>query len=391
MPPMSPTSSCETNREQGRPSHTQYVASTGQGMLELEQWDIPLGCSGDSTSGMCETDLYERLPGRNARCNICQRGCLVAEGGTGYCMTRQNQKGKLYSLIYGEVSCLAVSPTEKKPVFHFYPASRWLSLGSLGCNFRCPGCQNWRIAHSTLLEEQSPSTKYLSPEDCVALARQHKCLGISWTYNEPTLWFEYTLKAAKLAKYNGLFTNYVTNGFMTQAALDRIGPYLDVFRVDIKGFSSATYKKIANVDDFYGILAVTERAKSRWGMHVEVVTNVIPGYNDDDTQLSGIASWVRQNLGEDTPWHVTQFVPHLELSHIMPTPIATLERARQIGFENGLHYAYVGNIPGHPGQNTYCPKCHSLLVKRDGFSVAENRIVAGKCPQCSGSIAGRFG
>jgi len=338
---------------------------------------------------MREALLYEKLSGDRVRCNVCQRRCVIVEGERGYCFTRVNRNGSLYTLIYGEVSSLSVNPIEKKPVFHFYPGSRWLSLGSLGCNFRCPGCQNWEIAHSRV-DSKGRGTRYISPEECVRLAKDYGCLGISWTFNEPTLWFEYTLEGARLAKEEDIYTNYVTNGFITEEALDTIGPYLDVFRVDIKGFSEETYRRIAHLSDFTRILETTKRAKEKWKMHVEIVTNVIPGYNDDEGQLRGIASWIRRDLGADTPWHVTRFHPYLELSRLPSTPISTLERAREIGFEEGLHYVYLGNVPGHPGENTYCHNCKNLLIRRFVFDLQENNIVNGRCPECGTLIPGDF-
>jgi pyruvate formate lyase activating enzyme len=185
-----------------------------------------------------------------------------------------NQRGKLYSLIYGEVASVSINPIEKKPVFHFFPGSRWLSLGTLGCNFRCPGCQNWELSHA---EVGQGGTSYLSPEGLVQLARQHHCLGISWTFNEPTIWFEYTLDGAKLAKEQSLYTNYVTNGYITPEALDSVGPYLDVFRVDVKGFSQQAYSKLANIGDFSRVLETTKRAKEKWGMHVDSGNQCDPG------------------------------------------------------------------------------------------------------------------
>jgi pyruvate formate lyase activating enzyme len=282
-----------------------------------------------------------------------------------------------------------ISPIEKKPLFHFFPGSRWLSLGTLGCNFRCPGCQNWEIAHAKM-EVNRDDVHFITPQQSVDLAKEHNCKGISWTYNEPTIWFEYTLDSAKLAKENGLTTNYVTNGLITPEALDMIGPYLDAFRVDIKGFSDEFYKKICHVDNFRGILEVTERAKSKWNMWVEVVTNVTPGYNDDETQLRGIASWIKNDLGEFTPWHVTQFVPHLELSHIPATPVSTLVRAREIGMEEGLKYVYLGNVWGHPAEDTHCHNCHKLLMERKGFYISQDRIKDGQCHFCGAMIPGRF-
>lgn len=334
-----------------------------------------------------EALLYEKRPHGEVRCHVCQRLCIISEGKRGWCLTRANEGGVLYTLIYGEVSSISINPIERKPVFHFYPGTRWLSLGSWGCNFRCPGCQNWEIAHWK--GKYSRRSHYLNPEDQVQMALDHGCIGLSWTFNEPTLWFEYTLDTAKLAKQSGLYTNYVTNGFISEEALDVLAPYLDVYRVDVKGFSTTPYKKTAHIDDFRGILKVVEKAK-RFEMHVEVVTNITPGFNDDDAQLTGIASWIKDSLDADTPWHVTRFHPHLKLSHLMPTPVSTLERAMEIGTRIGLKYVYIGNVPGHEGENTRCHNCKTLLIKRSIFDVVENNIKDGQCPNCGSKIPGRF-
>jgi pyruvate formate lyase activating enzyme len=334
-----------------------------------------------------EALLYERLPEGKVRCHTCQRRCEIREGARGWCLTRENRGGSLWSLTYGRVSSVSINPIEKKPVYHFHPGSLWLSLGSWGCNFRCPGCQNWEIAHSRV--EEGLGGEFLSPKDQVEMALRHGCKGLSWTFNEPTLWLEYTLDAAKLAKEKGLSTNYVTNGFITEEAFAVIEPFLDVYRVDIKGFSRETYERLAQIREFRGILRVAERAKAK-GIHVEIVTNVIPGLNDDETQLSAIASWIKDNLGDDTPWHATRFHPQLRLSHLGPTPVATLERAREIGTSFGLRYVYVGNVPGHPWENTYCHNCGALLIKRHIFKVSENHLRGGRCPQCATTIPGTF-
>jgi pyruvate formate lyase activating enzyme len=334
-----------------------------------------------------EAILYEKLKNKKVKCNVCQRRCVIPEGKTGWCMTRVNEGGTLYSLIYGEVSSISVNPIEKKPVFHFYPGSRWLSLGSLGCNFRCPGCQNWQIAHWK--GGGTEEVEYISPEKEINLAVEHGCFGISWTFNEPTIWLEYTIDSAKLAKAQGLYTNYVTNGFITVEAFDMLSPFLDVWRVDIKGFSDETYHRVGYIKGFRGILEITERAK-KYGMHVEVVTNVTPGFNDSDEELRGIASWIKNNLGPETPWHVTRFYPYLKLSHLTPTPISTLENAWSIGKEEGLWYVYLGNVPGHKWENTYCHNCGELLIERDVFEIIKNTIKDGRCQQCNTLIPGRF-
>jgi pyruvate formate lyase activating enzyme len=333
--------------------------------------------------------LYERLQDNKVRCNICQRRCIIKDNERGYCLTRLNREGKLFTLIYSRVSSWAVSPIEKKPLYHFYPGSEWLSVGTLGCNFRCPGCQNWEIAHDEV-EANLKNTQTITPEQSIALIKSHGCQGISWTYNEPTVWFEYTLDGAKLAKQNNFLTNYVTNGYITPEALDMIAPYLDAFRVDIKGFSKKTYKRMCHIPDFKGILEVTKRAKSKWDMWVEIVTNVTPGYNDDKDQLRDIASWIKKDLGEDTPWHITRFIPYLDLSHIPATPVSTLEKAREIGLEQGLLYVYLGNVFGHPAENTSCHQCKRILLERKGLYITDNKIERGKCSFCGMKIPGRF-
>ncbi|MEW6684702.1 MAG: AmmeMemoRadiSam system radical SAM enzyme [Candidatus Edwardsbacteria bacterium] len=345
-----------------------------------------------------EAILYERLKDAKVRCHVCQRRCIISPNKFGYCYTRQNIEGKLYTLIYGEVSTWHIAPIEIKPLFHFYPGSKALSFGSLGCNFRCLGCQNWEIAHvkqipnpkskSSTINYQLSTTnpEYISPSKAVELARKHNCQGLSWTYNEPTIWLEYTLDTMILAKTQNFYTNYVTNGYITEEALDLIGPHLDAFRLDVKGFSDEFYEKIANIPNFRVILKTAERAKHKWKMHMEVITNVIPGYNDDENQLKGIAGWIFENLGKETPWHVTRFVPHLKLSYIPSTPVEILEKAREIGIKAGLEFIYLGNVPGHPAENTYCPKCKNLLIERFNYQILKYQNKNGKCAYCGRKI-----
>lgn len=330
---------------------------------------------------MKEAILYEKLDKGKVKCNVCPRRCVIAPGKAGYCNVRANKAGVLYSLIYAKCSSICADPIEKKPVFHYFPGSLAFSLGTIGCNLRCIHCQNWEIAHASF-EDSARALIDLAPQEAVAKAKEYDCLGVAWTYNEPTIWVEYTLDSAKLCKEAGLYTVYVTNGYTTFEALDAISPYLDVFRVDIKGFTNEFYKKLANVGDFSPILEATVRAKEKWKMHIEVVTNVIPTLNDDEAQLKGIAKWISQNLGKDTPWHVSRFMPYLKLSHLPPTPVATLERARQIGLDEGLHFVYLGNVYGHPAENTYCYNCQNLVIERRGYSIDKYEVAQGKCNFC---------
>jgi pyruvate formate lyase activating enzyme len=232
--------------------------------------------------------------------------------------------------------------------------------------------------------------KFVPPEALVDQTLKQNLLGLSFTYNEPAIWFEYTLDTFKLAKPKGLITNYVTNGSLTAEALDEIGPYLDAYRVDIKGFSEKTYQRVANFPHFHSILDVTARAKTKWGMHVECVTNVIPTLNDRPEELRGIAAWIANHLGRDVPWHVTRFVPHGDLSHLEPTPLTTLEQARAIGLEQGLSFVYLGNVPGHSSENTYCAECGHILIRRTRLGLPEVLCEHGTCSGCGYLLPGRF-
>lgn len=332
-----------------------------------------------------EAMLYEKLENGKVHCFLCPRHCHILPDKAGYCGVRKNEGGILYTLIYGKVSSINLDPIEKKPLFHFHPGSKCLSLGTLGCNMRCIHCQNWEIAHVTDVKADD-GTELISPERSIEVALESGAEGIAWTYNEPTIWFEYTFDSAKLAKAKKLYTVYVTNGYITAEALDTIGPYLDAFRVDLKGFTKDFYQKLARVPNFETILEATKRAKDKWNMHVEIVTLVIPGWNDDEKQLKDIAAWIRDNLGDKTPWHVTRFVPYLELRDLHVTEVKTLERARQIGFDAGLKYVYIGNVPGHKGENTYCPNCKHLLIERVGYETEIKGLSDHKCDNCGEDI-----
>jgi pyruvate formate lyase activating enzyme len=332
-----------------------------------------------------EAMLYEKLGDSVVRCQVCQWRCVIRPQKHGLCQVRQNRNGILYILNYSEVSSAAVDPIEKKPLFHFHPTSMVFSLGGWGCNFHCIHCQNWQIS-CTAPWEAKRGSQQISPEQSIKLTKQYGCEGIAWTYNEPAIWLEYTLDAAKLAKKEGLYTVYVTNGYSTPEALDAIGPYLDAWRVDVKGFSDSFYTKLAKLSKWRSILEVAERAKNKWNMHVEVVTNIIPTMNDDDAQLEGIAKWIKERLGELTPWHVTRFYPQHELQDIPATPVATLERAYSIGQKAGLKFIYVGNLHGHKGENTVCYSCGRLVVQRVGYQTKIVGLKGSKCRFCGAEL-----
>ncbi len=322
-----------------------------------------------ASGALVEALLAESLTDGGVRCNICQRRCVVREGGVGYCRTKINYQGVLYDTVYGVISSAAADPIEKKPVFHYRPGSLCYSVGTLGCNFRCVFCQNWEIAYADAVEPGAGERcrSGVTPERLVEHAKSDACAGVAWTYNEPGIWLNYTLPSARLCRANDLYTVYVTNGYATPEHLDLVGPYLDVYRVDIKSMDDEMYRKLMSVPSVQGILDVAIRAKQKWEMHVECVTNVIPGWNDSEDNLTRTARWIAGNLGPKTPWHVTRFFPYGELSDIPPTPPDTLYAAAKIGKECGLEFVYIGNMATETGENTYCPKCGSLAVERSRY------------------------
>ena len=333
--------------------------------------------------------LAEKLDNNRVRCNICRWRCAIADSGSGVCRMYRNSSGTLFNINYALASSVAVDPIEKKPLYHFHPGSQVFSLGSWGCNFHCLDCQNWQISCNDIAPPGQGSEE-ISPSRAIELTRQNGCQGIAWTYNEPTMWFEYTLDSAKLAKPQNLYTIYVTNGYMTPEALDIIGPYLDAWRVDVKGFTPEFYRKVTKITHWEGILETAERAKHKWNMHVEVITNVIPTLNDDDEQLGGIAHWIKEKLGELTPWHVTRFYPQYQAQDIPPTPVATLEHALEIGKRAGLKFVYIGNVPGHNGENTTCYNCGRLIVQRSGYNTHVLGLNGSKCKFCGADLNFRF-
>jgi len=334
---------------------------------------------------MREAMLSEKLRGSVVRCNTCQWRCRISSGKLGVCKMYQNRDGTLYNMNYALVSSMAADPIEKKPLFHFHPGTLAFSLGGWGCNFHCQDCQNWEIS-CVEIPEQPRGTREVLPEMAIELTRRYQCQGIAWTYNEPSVWFEYTLDGARLAKENGLYTVYVTNGYLTPEALDAIGPYLDAWRVDIKGFSDALYRKLAKVTRWREVLEVAARAKHKWNMHVEVVTNIVPTLNDDDGQLEGIASWIHDELGELTPWHVTRFHPDYHMADLPATPLSTLERAHDIGRKAGLKFVYIGNVPGHASETTICYSCGKPVVERFGYQTNLVGLKDSRCRSCGAEL-----
>ncbi len=317
--------------------------------------------------------LLQQREGNRVRCLTCERRCLLSERQEGWCKTRENRNGVLVTKTYGNASSIAVNPIEKKPLFHFYPGSLTLTVGSWSCNFACPWCQNWEIS------KQIGVGEFVSPERFVALMERYRCQGSSISFNEPALSLEWSLEVFRLAKEGGFYNTFVTNGYMTLEALRLlIDAGLDAMNVDIKGSAEAV-RKFCGVD-VEKVWRNCQFAKEH-GVHVEVTTLVIPTVNDDETTLRSIARRIATELGVDTPWHVTAYYPAY-LFHAPPTPVSTLERAYRIGREEGLRFVYMGNVPGHPYENTYCPQCGALLIQRFGVRMAKNLMRGNKCPKC---------
>ncbi len=331
---------------------------------------------------LTRTALLQEPCGDKVRCKVCERRCLIVDGGWGWCRTRRNRGQRLVTHTFGAVSSIAVNPIEKKPFYHFYPGSLTLTAGSWSCNFGCPWCQNWDISKVPPPAE----SEYLSPQRFVELTERSGCQGTSISFNEPTLSLEWSLEVFQLARERGLYNTFVTNGYMTpeaQVLLTDAG--LDAMNVDVKG-DSAAVKRFCKGIDVDKVWSACRRALAD-GVHVEITTLVIPAVNDDDACLTGIAERIESELGPNVPWHVSAYSPAYRF-RAPPTPIRTLERARAIGKQAGLRYIYVGNAPGHPNADTYCPGCDTLLIQRLGFDVLTDRVREGHCPQCGQPIAG---
>jgi pyruvate formate lyase activating enzyme len=332
---------------------------------------------------MKEAMLYERLEKNRVRCNLCAHHCVIADGKRGVCQVRENQAGTLYTLVYGRTISQHVDPIEKKPLYHFYPGSTAYSIATPGCNFRCQWCQNWAIS-------QVPRTHGLStgrratPEQIVTEASNASSRSIAYTYTEPTIFFEYAYDTARLAHQADLANIYVTNGYMTPEMLESFHPNLDAANVDLKAFRKKTYHRYVGA----GLQPILENLKiiKKMGIWLEVTTLVIPDLNDDPAELRDMAQFIVQELGLETPWHISRFFPHYKMTDRPSTPLKTLQRAQEIGREAGLYYVYLGNVADE--SNTRCPNCGQLLIRRQGNWMVENHIRKGHCPACETLVAG---
>lgn len=335
---------------------------------------------------MKEALLYKKVDNDNVICNLCNHNCLISPDNTGLCGVRVNKKGTLYTLNYGKLIASHLDPIEKKPLYHFHPGSTAYSIATIGCNFRCEFCQNWEIAQYAQYSDNIPGED-TNPKQIVNNAKKFQADSISYTYTEPTIFFELAYDTAKIAKENGILNTFVTNGFMSKEAIDMISPYLDAANVDLKSIQQEFYTKYCKAK----LEPVLENIKymHQKGIFIEITTLFITGLNDSDEEIRKIAKTIA-NVNPEIPWHVSRFHPCYKLQNVPSTPINTIKKTRQIGIEAGLKHVYTGNIIDSEGSITYCPQCNTVLISRTGFSIKSNLIKNGLCPQCSYKIHGRF-
>lgn len=330
-----------------------------------------------------EAMFYEKAPDNAVKCNLCPKNCLIPEGKYGFCRARKNIAGTLYSMGYGKPCSVAIDPMEKKPLFHYLPGSRTFSIASAGCNLRCLFCQNWQISQCS--PEQTTNFD-LSPEQIVKLAKEKNCPVIAYTYSEPVNFYEFMLDTAMIARKNGIKNIMHSAGYINKEPLEKLLPFIDAVNIDLKGFSQDYYKNVCGAD-IESILQTLKTIKKH-GTWLEITTLLVPGYNDSPDEIRKLCTWIKNNLGPDTPLHFSRFYPTYKLVHITSTPYQTLENAYKIAKECGLRYVYIGNVYDNPYEDTYCWKCGKIVIDRKGFEIIANNIRNGKCRYCGAKIAG---
>lgn len=321
-----------------------------------------------------ECMFYEKLKDNKIQCHLCPRHCMIEEGKRGNCNVRENQKGRLYSLVYAKPCAIAIDPIEKKPLYHFMPGSSVYSIGTAGCNLHCKFCQNWTTSQAAPEEVTSMT---ITPKQVIEEAEYQGCHAIAYTYNEPIIFYEYVLDCAKLAKKKGIKNIIVCNGFINPEPLEEWCKYIDAANIDLKAFTDKFYKEVTGA----WIKPVLESLKTikKQGVWLEITNLIIPTLNDKPAEIKKMCKWIKENIGTTTPLHFTAFYPCYKLIDIKPTPKATLIKAKSIADKEGLKYVYIGNVPAEKESNTYCPKCGNLLLERGWFNITQNNIKKGKC------------
>jgi len=339
-----------------------------------------LSChSASEISGIKEFDHEETI----IKCLLCAQGCIIRESERGKCQARMNINGQLKSLVYGRPIAIHIDPIEKKPFYHFLPGSDTFSLATAGCPLSCQFCQNWQLSQS---KPEDNIVKYISPQDITANAHSKKVPVIAFTYNEPTVFTEYLTDIARLAKKQNIRSVLISCGMMNEDPLKEMCEVLEAIKIDLKGFSEDFYRKVCSAGLKPVLRSIKQVSKSK--VHLEIVNLVVPTLNDSDYMLNSLAEWIISEVGPDVPVHFTRFHPDYKLLNLPPTPTATLERARDIALSKGIHYAFIGNVAGHEGNWTFCPKCSKAIIKRTGFFTTEIHIKNGRCEYCTNSIAG---
>ncbi|UCF44879.1 MAG: AmmeMemoRadiSam system radical SAM enzyme [Candidatus Bathyarchaeota archaeon] len=329
-----------------------------------------------------EAMLYEKQKDNKVKCYLCARRCLISDSATGFCLVRKNEGGGLYSLVYAKAVSAAVDPISKKPLSHFNPGALVMSIAAAGCNFRCQFCDNWMVS-----QEREVTGKHFPPAEVVKAARERNCQGISYTYTEPTIYMEYAYDTAKLAHQVGFFNTFVTNGYMTPEAVRTIAPYLDAATVDFKGGGDPDFYKsfssVPTVEPIYESLKELRRN----GVHIEITNLVVPKIGDSMNRIREMATWIKETLGPDTPFHLLRFHPDYKMTTAPATTVEVMEKSYMTARNAGLNYVYIGNVPGHPAENTYCPRCNELVIKRYSFEITKwNLTKEMGCPVCGHGI-----
>ena len=343
----------------------------------------PTAAHAASPLRMKEAMFYDKLSGKRVQCKICPKQCKVGDRERGFCGSRENRNGTYYTLVYGSAAALNIDPIEKKPLFHFLPGARAFSLGTAGCNFDCKDCQNWELSQAR--PEQVDSHK-LPPSKVIQLARQYHCQVIAYTYTEPVTFYEYMHDTAMMGRGEGLRSVMISNGYINRDPMVKVAQYLDAVKVDWKGVTEEFYKKYC-LGTLQPVIDTISRVK-KLGKWLEIVYLVVPTLNDSPKDIRMMAKWTKKYIGADTPVHFSRFIPHYQLKNLPPTPNSTLERCHDIAREQGLNFVYLGNVPGHKYESTYCPKCGAVVVKRWGFEIKHNKLKDGKCPKCGRTIPG---
>ena len=330
-----------------------------------------------------EAFLYKKLSKKKVVCGICPNRCVLAPGDRSVCRSRINLKGTLYSLTYGNPCAVNIDPIEKKPLFHFKPASSAFSIATTGCNFRCLNCQNWEISQAKPHEVRHHE---LFPDEVVSSAKKSDSESIAYTYSEAITFFEYMLDTARLAKENGIHNLLISNGYINKRPLVELCKVLDAANINLKSISNEVYKKLngGRVKPVLNTLKTLRVHK----VHLEITTLLVPGYVDDDEMTKQMCGWILENLGPDYPLHFLRFFPRYKLDRLAPTPVSTLVRSRNLAMQEGFRYVYIGNVPGHKAAHTYCHNCHKLLVERQGFFITAYNLQGNKCKFCGTIIPG---